>query len=773
MRKPIAWFTAACVLLTQSSARADPHAEGVVAGQAANPFARANVNPASAATVVPGYTTAPPESALYRQPNLRSRAAARLAACASAPNDPICQAQRGALASANTPRAPVGAYDPAVTGANALIRSPSTVLEDLASFYAGCTTSTAAVPAGVQARSCLRHVGVGEFPMRRDLAVQVELVPSCTAGDWFAHGRVDRNASDYMVADAQCRIRADGLQRFRFYAAGGRGGCIGWQEADLPSTMTTEPRFVTDLSPHWSGSCWSPFKVVLMPGSGCASGNCSYQFQFGTPVYACPAGTVRGDLLSGYWVGDSPAPGPADQCFALTPPDPDLGCPPGAARVFDDAGVQCATPTSGGTLVGASGWTMPMSFQLPTMIQHETDVWDDRNATLAAGGRCTAVSPERCVDGPSTKIINGRPVTRDCWSYESTATCSGTAGQSDCAPFAAQGCTLATSTCRRLSPVTGSCELFEDTYSCPAPGHTTTSVSNCPSNVFCLQGNCFDISRSSDSDFGRSMSMLEAAREAGVYLDTSQMQVFKGEENRCRDRLLNNCCYADAAGSGMTNQSLFGVGTRLVYDVLTNAANQQFIYQGISALLLGGGFSGTFTTYGVTVAVNGAALPAGSSVLFAGNSMVISFDPWSLAIAVVIYIALSMATCNEEEGKLAMKEGARLCHSVGTWCSTCLMVLGACVTCTEHTTSKCCFNSTLARIVNEQGRAQIGKSWGASQSPDCSGFTVAQLQSLNFAAMDLSEFYASLVPTLPNVGALQGGSAARLPTCYYGQGRCQ
>jgi len=72
-----------------------------------------------------------------------------------------------------------------------------------------------------------------------------------------------------------------------------------------------------------------------------------------------------------------------------------------------------------------------------------------------------------------------------------------------------------------------------------------------------------------------------------------------------------------------------------------------------------------------------------------------------------------------------------------------------------------------------QGRAQIGKGWGGAQNADCSGFTVAQLQTLNFAAMDLSEFYASLVPTLPNVNALQAGSASRVPTCYYGQGKCQ
>lgn len=92
--------------------------------------------------------------------------------------------------------------------------------------------------------------------------------------------------------------------------------------------------------------------------------------------------------------------------------------------------------------------------------------------------------------------------------------------------------------------------------------------------------------------FARSMSLMEAAREAGVYLDTDNMQVFKGESNKCRDRLFKNCCYSDSAGAGMTNQSLFGTGSRLVYDVLMNADNREFLYQGMQALLFSGGFSG-------------------------------------------------------------------------------------------------------------------------------------------------------------------------------------
>jgi conjugal transfer mating pair stabilization protein TraN len=79
----------------------------------------------------------------------------------------------------------------------------------------------------------------------------------------------------------------------------------------------------------------------------------------------------------------------------------------------------------------------------------------------------------------------------------------------------------------------------------------------------------------------------------------------------------------------------------------------------------------------------------------------------------------------------------------------------------------------LARIVNEQGRVQIARGWGDAKNPDCSGFTVAQLQTLNFAAMDFTEFYASLVPSRPDLGALQSNNSSRIPACYYGQGRCR
>ncbi|HRI17758.1 MAG TPA: type-F conjugative transfer system mating-pair stabilization protein TraN [Burkholderiaceae bacterium] len=789
LRQAITWFTLVCFVTTRTASLAGPHEEGVAAGQAANPVARGSVTTSSATDVVPGYTTTPTEATYYRQPDLAGQGGARLAACTSLPNDPTCQAQRGALASANTPRPAITPDDPSVAAAREIGRSPSSVLGSLAAYYSGCTTTTISVPAGTQMRTCLRYQGIGNYSCSRSLTVGTERTTSCTPGDWYAHA-----ASGGTGVDAQCLPDApETAQHFRVTQD---GVPLAFFDVDM-TTPTTFPVMVTVLD-SWTGT------GVWVADKSCTGAKCSL------------TAMIAAEALE-YCTGD------ADTGYSCTRVEPFLktygACRPGTqsgdniqeticagedgCKTTSLDASKCYAPASGvGAYTGTDitgkvpgyywnidgdrsvvGWTvnpaygaiptMRLAYTLPTTTVTTTDRWDDQCPALAAGGRCTVSTSAVCTDGPATKVIDGVSVTRDCWETTSTMTCTSAAPVDQCAPLVSAGCTPSASVCRQTNADTGKCEVFEDSYSCPVPAHSVTSASNCPTNVFCLGESCFDIGAPADADFARSMSLLEAGREAGVYLDTDRMQVFKGEDNRCRDRLLKNCCYADAAGAGMTNQSLFGTGSRLVYDVLMNAENQQFLIQGMSALLTGAGFSGTFTTYGVTVAVDGAALPAGTTVLFSGDSLVVAFDPWSLAIMVVIYIVTTMMSCNEDEGKLAMREGAKLCHTIGTWCSSCIRVLGHCVTCIERTTSKCCFNSMLARLVNEQGRAQLGKAWGTAESPDCSGFTVAQLQALDFAAMDLTEFYASLVPTLPDLATLQDNGASRLPTCYYGQGKCQ
>lgn len=107
---------------------------------------------------------------------------------------------------------------------------------------------------------------------------------------------------------------------------------------------------------------------------------------------------------------------------------------------------------------------------------------------------------------------------------------------------------------------------------------------------------------------------------------------------------------------------------------------------------------------------------------------------------------LTPLLCSAEDRLVDQKDDEGLCHNVGTYCSS--KVFGIC---TAKKQSYCCFSSKLTRILQEQGRAQLGKPWGKPKSPDCDGFAVAEFQQLNLAAMDFSEVYAEFT------------AAARLP----------
>lgn len=380
---------------------------------------------------------------------------------------------------------------------------------------------------------------------------------------------------------------------------------------------------------------------------------------------------------------------------------------------------------------------------------------------LAGDGTCSLVS-EVCVDGPSTKIIGGQSITRPCWQYQDQFNCASPTTSNDCQPLIDRGCFQVDSTC--VSTMTnGQCSAFQQTYSCKVASGQTSTITNCGNQSFCMSGNCFNAGSPPDADFAKAIAVLEAQREAGKYLDPDSLQVFKGFDNRCRDKLfgLVNCCKSGAGGGtslfsnlnlalGAGGQALGALGSGYTYDALFTSDAPNFVLSGFEALFGVGG---------------GSSALAG---VLAGDISVTSFietlvpGPWSIAIFAIEFSGI--LNCEQAEQILAMKNDTRLCHQVGSYCSSKIPIIGVCI---ETTRSYCCFNSRLARIINEQGRGQIGRGWGAAQSPDCSGFTIGQLQSLNFAQMNLSEFYAEIAPTLPNNPALQNAAQQKINS-YYG-----
>ena len=60
-------------------------------------------------------------------------------------------------------------------------------------------------------------------------------------------------------------------------------------------------------------------------------------------------------------------------------------------------------------------------------------------------------------------------------------------------------------------------------------------------------------------------------------------------------------------------------------------------------------------------------------------------------------------------------------------------------------TSFCCFGSKLLKAFQEQGRAQIGMGWGDAEHPLCRGFTIEEIQRIDFSKLDLREVFEELM----------------------------
>lgn len=388
---------------------------------------------------------------------------------------------------------------------------------------------------------------------------------------------------------------------------------------------------------------------------------------------------------------------------------------------------------------------------LPTNITYlnssYTIIEDGQNTTAcntySGNPNCTKVNTI-CIEGPETRNINGLDVYKDCWKWEDEYACASQTLVSNCGEYANDPkCTLQPgSECVDYLPG-GQCGLMTHTYRCDVGTASTSTEVDCSLNSFCIDGKCLEAGAPNDTDIGALITGMEVAREAGNY------NLFKGDAADCERKFwgLGNCCKSNNSGASFSNNNLTNslssaalsaggeiikvYGSYYLYDALMNTGSSMLIEYAISGLATLP--TGSFSFWGLQFSVD-----IGAGITFVG------FDPWSLAFSIGLYLLNDLLSCTQDEQILAMKKGQRLCHKVGTYCSQ--KVLGSCVNKKE---SYCCFPSRLGRIINQQGRPQVGKSWGTPKNPDCSGFTPEQLQNLRLDQMNLSEFINEIKSHIP------------------------
>lgn len=368
-----------------------------------------------------------------------------------------------------------------------------------------------------------------------------------------------------------------------------------------------------------------------------------------------------------------------------------------------------------------------------------------------------------CVEPAATRVINGIPLYQDCWNYQDTYQCQAASAVNDCTPLQQQGCGLVNQQCVSYNDASpGSCDTMQYTYQCvDTPAHTTT-VTQC-TNTMCAPGaGCFSTSSTPDGGLGQVVAGMETGREAGAYGVTGgNVDIFKGYDSSCSIKVIGgaeikSCCTSNGGGAAYSNNAIasaavgaglsvagtaakqgIALGSKYVFDQLYETVDSQLVNSGL--LQMGAwadnalSSAGTFGAYGFEF-----------SFSLTNGLQFVGFNPTLFALAVAAQLIQAWLTCTSDEQVLSLKRGQNLCVQYAQGCSQ--KVLGVCV---EEKKSFCCFNSLIAKIVNQQGKAQLGIPFAG-----CGGLTADQLQKIDFSSIDFTEFVNSIQSTAVDQNAI-------------------
>jgi Type-1V conjugative transfer system mating pair stabilisation len=117
------------------------------------------------------------------------------------------------------------------------------------------------------------------------------------------------------------------------------------------------------------------------------------------------------------------------------------------------------------------------------------------------------------------------------------------------------------------------------------------------------------------------------------------------------------------------------------------------------------------------------------------------------------------AKCTKDEIDLVDKRQKNLCVYVGKQNK---QTMGITTVVKHH---YCCFGSLLNKVIQVEGRKQLGINFGSGGRTDCRGLTLAEIMQLDFDKMDFSEFFQDILKRMkiPKVGDISSRVNSSLP----------
>lgn len=256
-----------------------------------------------------------------------------------------------------------------------------------------------------------------------------------------------------------------------------------------------------------------------------------------------------------------------------------------------------------------------------------------------------------------------------------------------------------------------------------------------------------------------------------------EIYIFSGKATRCRPGGMtvgyaNNCCDSSdpVLMDSTTGSKINNVASALstVYEMAqvgyysyqisigamaaVEVGGQVVIYNMGTGAVAASYASGTATASGV-MAAQGTATAGAATTTGTVSSGLSSYagallNPATIAVAVVVMVVMKVMVgdgCSPEDIETALLANSDYCHYLGMVCEREWKFMG----CVQRAKRFCCFNSKMAKIVQEQGRPQLkafGPSggWGTAENPNCRGFTPQEFQQLDFSRIDLTEYFGDI-----------------------------
>lgn len=283
---------------------------------------------------------------------------------------------------------------------------------------------------------------------------------------------------------------------------------------------------------------------------------------------------------------------------------------------------------------------------------------------------------------------------------------------------------------------------------CRPPGWTVGMINNC-----CDKGDVMP--ENTGSSLGLMSSMYDLAEMAsamyqaaqGWAMYTNAINNFNFTPTQAMDLVLSNLTTSVNNGAMTASQAATQVGgaqaaqagvsqASAMADAAINAGKNlaaAAISYAVGAIIKALGGDQDAVMVG---SVSTTAMLAMFTSLLAGPQAIVGI------ILIVIMRVLMGSGCEPIDIITSGQVKSGRCHFVGDYCEKQWALVG----CVQQAKGYCCFNSMLARIINEQGRPQLSVfgptgGWGEANKPECRGLTPDEFQALDFHKIDLSEYF--------------------------------